>query len=153
MKPKQSKLEKLDERIDKILSAPLGYPKPRKRKSERQCLKAECDKLWSKVILARDKHKCQYCGREGNNPHHIYTRSRLNTRFDLDNGICLCALHHTLSSTFSAHTASKNWWPWLDQKKGKQWVDNLEHRSQMDGHGIDLKLIKLFLLQEFKKLT
>lgn len=98
----------------------MRIPKPQKRrKTERQSLKDELDKLWAKCVLARDNHTCQYCKTFGNNPHHIFTRSRLNTRFDLENGITLCALHHTLSSTFSAHTASKNWWPWLEQKKVK----------------------------------
>ncbi len=132
----------------------MRIPKPQKRrKTERQSLKDELDKLWSKCVRYRDKNKCQLCGREGNNPHHIFTRSRLNTRFDLDNGITLCCGCHTLNPNLSAHKAPRNWWIWLESKKGKQWVNELEFRSQMDGHGLDLNLVKIYLEQELKKYT
>jgi len=62
------------------------------------------DKLWSLII--RSIGYCEVCtktNREGQlHPHHIIGRSSLNTRWDLKNGICLCAKCHTLGKP-SAH--------------------------------------------------
>jgi len=109
------------------------------------------DKVWGQIIHLRDK-QCQICGKiEGTNAHHICTKSRMNTRFDLENGILLCCYHHTLSKDMSAHKAHRNFDIWLINKKGKKWLDTLEHRSQIDAHGLDLKLIEIYLKLEYDK--
>ena len=109
--------------------------------------------LWGQIIRLRDK-KCRYCGTtETLNAHHIFTRSRLNTRYDPENGILLCAAHHTLSSVFSAHKTPRAFFLWLEGKMGKEKLDALEKRSQMDGHGLDVWAVRLFLEQELKKTT
>jgi len=125
---------------------------PKKKKSERQLLEKELDKLWSKCVLTRDKYKCQYCRQEGNNPHHIFSRSNKNTRWDLENGITLCVSHHTFNSNFSAHLAPRNWWIWLEEKRGKKWVDQLEQRANISAKGLDLQAIKIYLTQILNKL-
>ena len=65
---------------------------PRKR------LIKELDKLWTEIVKLRAGNKCQYCGRNNIrlNAHHIHSRSRYATRWDLDNGVCLCFTHHRL---------------------------------------------------------
>lgn len=56
------------------------------------------DAEWSKLIKERDK-MCQYAGCNstiGEAHHWINTRKYKNTRYDLENGIMLCAKHHRL---------------------------------------------------------
>ena len=67
-------------------------------------LKRKLDKAWSLAI--RSEGSCEVCGKLADycqlHPHHFIGRRNLATRWDLDNGFCLCALHHQLGLT-SAH--------------------------------------------------
>ena len=53
------------------------------------------DKLWAMLVVARDGGICQKCGELGQNPHHIFYRRKLGSRWLLRNGITLCDKHHT----------------------------------------------------------
>ena len=66
------------------------------RKQSRKRLIAIADKLWADLIKARDG-KCIYCGSSINlNAHHIFTKGRHgNLRWNIDNGVTLCAKCHT----------------------------------------------------------
>jgi hypothetical protein len=75
----------------------------------RKQLEKLCDKAWSARILAIwsgkiGSRKCAVpgCSNLGNNPHHIFSRKNKGTRWDLKNGIILCAYHHSLGIP-SAH--------------------------------------------------
>ena len=52
------------------------------------------DKLWSKAVIKRDKGICQYCGKVGDEPHHIIYRRYGAVRHLLDNGLTLCIVCH-----------------------------------------------------------
>ena len=107
--------------------------------------KRKLDRLFQQAILKRDE-VCQVCGKtEGLNAHHIFSRSRMNTRWDLENGILLCVGHHTFSNLMSAHLAPRAFFQWLEDKKGKKWLDNLEIRSQMIAKNLDYQLFKIYL--------
>lgn len=87
-------------------------------KIKKKTVKNRLDKLWSKMI--RDCDKCAICGvtsfEKQLHPHHIIGRMRLRTRWDIKNGICLCASHHTLGK-LSAH-ADPLWFNnWLIENK------------------------------------
>jgi hypothetical protein len=57
-------------------------------------LKKSLDILWSQLIKIRDK-RCIRCGRiDRLNSAHIFSRSQMSVRWDLDNGICLCGGCH-----------------------------------------------------------
>ena len=82
------------------------------------------DIAWSKLVKYQAGSKCEYCGKETHlNSHHIYSRSKKSTRWDVLNGICLCVSHHVFSSTFSAHKTPLEFVRWLEEYKG---IDNLE---------------------------
>lgn len=130
---------------------PLLKPK-RRKKSERQKLVDKCDKLWKQIIWEQAKYHCEYCGCESKQAHHIYTRSKFNTRWTLANGINLCPLHHTLGN-FSAHKTPRAFLRWLEDLRGKEWLDRLEISSEMSGKGTDLRMVKIYLEQEIKKLN
>jgi len=70
------------------------------------------DKLWSKEIHERDIY-CQVCGDSKNlNAHHIVGRRNRTLRWDLDNGILLCAGCHTFR-TKSAHQNPRWFQEWF----------------------------------------
>lgn len=53
------------------------------------------DKTWSFKVKERDHFKCQWCGRKDKlTSDHIFSRKKLNTRWNVDNGITLCAGCH-----------------------------------------------------------
>lgn len=61
--------------------------------------------LWQKAVKLRAGYKCEYPGcskTEYLNAHHIHSKSKAGTKFDTDNGICLCSGHHSLNNN-SAH--------------------------------------------------
>jgi len=63
------------------------------KKVSRKTLRNKLDMLCS--FLIRRKGKCQRCGKKDNlQTAHIFGRTYLNTRWDLDNLLCLCADCH-----------------------------------------------------------
>jgi len=83
------------------------------------------DTAWSLLVKLRAgmKFEIQNCHKPVLNSHHIYSRSKKSTRWDVLNGICLCVGHHVFSSTFSAHKTPLEFVRWLEEYKG---TDNLE---------------------------
>ena len=107
----------------------LKFAKKKKRKkSTKTKIKDRLDKKWSAKV--REKGRCECCGKTGTlHAHHIFTRSKLSTRWDLDNGICLCPGCHTFSATLSAHKAPLEFHRWLESYKGKDFLDRLQEKS------------------------
>lgn len=66
------------------------------KKPSRKTLIQKADKLWADIIKKRDK-QCIYCGiGYPLNAHHIFTKGRHgNLRWNIDNGVTLCAKCHT----------------------------------------------------------
>jgi len=94
-------------------------------------LKKKCDKLWSEAVKIEYNYECQYCWKKEHlNSHHLFTRARNSTRFDIDNGICLCSWCHTLSSNFSAHQTWLEFFEWLEWIRGRDWIDKLSKKSR-----------------------
>lgn len=59
------------------------------RKPSRKTLRNKLDKICSEIT--RGKGKCQRCGKRQNlQTAHIFGRTYNNTRWDLDNLLCLC---------------------------------------------------------------
>ena len=71
--------------------------------------------LWSQAVKLNYGNACAYCLTDENlNSHHIFGRNNKSVRWELDNGICLCAGHHTFSSSFSAHKTPTEFTYWLE---------------------------------------
>ena len=114
------------------------------RKTCRKDLKKECDKLWSEVVLLRDGRKCRYCGRPGNNPHHIFSRKYTNTRHNPDAGITLCwACHFHV-----AHGEPEKFRDFVMQKIGAELFEKLKISAHMTGIKMDMAGVKLMLEKE-----
>ncbi len=113
------------------------------------------DDAWSELVKLRAGMVCEYCGTSRNlNSHHIFSRSKKSTRWDVINGICLCVGHHVFSSKFSAHKTSVEFFLWLEQKKGRDYIDRL----RLKAHSIakwskfEKEIILKDMQQEIKKL-
>lgn len=101
-----------------------------KKKTSVSTLTKVADKLWSDVVKLEWGNKCAYCWKTDYlNSHHLFTRARKATRFDIENWICLCSGCHTLSSTFSAHQTSLEFFLWLEEKYGRDWIEKRKVKS------------------------
>lgn len=88
------------------------------------------DEAWSKLVKLRAGNKCEYCNKSNNlNSHHIFSRSKKSTRWDVFNGISLCVAHHTFSSSFSAHKTPLEFIDWLTKYKGQDFIDRLRIKA------------------------
>lgn len=105
--------------------------KKRTSKSKKRKLKDLKDKQWSEDVKQRALYQCEFCGKRSYlNSHHIFSRSKLSTRWDLDNGICLCAGCHTLSSVFSAHKTPAEFIEWIKEYRGLEWYERLREKAR-----------------------
>lgn len=108
------------------------------------------DDAWSELIKLGAGMRCEYCGKETTlNSHHIFSRSKMSTRWDVINGICLCVAHHTFSSKFSAHKTPVEFTIWLTEKKGQSFIDRL--RIKANSISKLHKFEKEILLEELRK--
>ena len=122
---------------------------PKKRKSDLKI----CDELWSKLIKVRAKFECEYCWKTTYlNSHHIFSRNNYSTRFDLDNGICLCVAHHTMSPKFSAHKTPMEF---SDRVREYRWEERYQALKEKKNklRDKDYDGVKQYLLDETTKLT
>lgn len=107
--------------------------KPTKKeleKTRKQQMK-KYDAKWSKLVKVKAWYKCEvpWCTKTSLNSHHIFTRNNRSTRFDLENWVCLCAWHHTLSSTFSAHKTPTEFGERIKETRWQERYDNLKRKA------------------------
>ena len=121
--------------------------KPR-AKSQSKTYDDMLDSLWSKLVKMKDGNKCMKCEAKTNlNSHHVITRSNKRLRWDLNNGICLCALHHTLSQRFSAHKRPAEFQVWFDKRfPGRS--EHLRTIANSKGQKTDKQLVYRYLKQQ-----
>lgn len=109
------------------------------------------DKAWAELVKLRAGNQCEYCGTTRNiQSHHIYSRSRKSTRWNPINGVSLCAGHHTLSSSFSAHKTPLEFTDWLYNKKGTDFVDRLRMKANATSklHPFEKEILLTDLLKQ-----
>ena len=88
----------------------------------------QADILWSRAIKKRAGGRCELCGKEGREAHHLFKRQYKSVRWDLDNGVCLCLGCHHL-----AHSKPAQFAEWIINRRGKAWYDRLEQRKNVLG--------------------
>lgn len=107
------------------------------------------DKLWAEAVKKLAGNRCEYCGKTSPlNSHHIFSRSKKTTRWNINNGICLCVGHHTFSSSFSAHKTPAEFIEWIKEKRGEKWYAELRHSANEVFSG-DYKYIETMLKSYF----
>ena len=111
-----------------------------------------CDNLWSRLVKVRAGFKCEHCWKTDKlNSHHLFTRTNYSTRFDLDNGICLCAGCHTMSSKFSAHWTPMIFDEWIISERWQDRYDRLKFKINQVRDS-DYDKIEKYLIDETNKL-
>ena len=101
----------------------LKDKKPKRKLSQeskdRKNLKIRLLNLWSLIVKQKAGNQCEICrGGKCLQSHHIITKRNLTLKWDLRNGVCLCANCHTLNN-LSAHGDPLFFTAWL-----------LEHRPE-----------------------
>ena len=99
---------------------------------QRKRLEKKLDTLWSEVVKLQAHNKCELCGADSTlNSHHIFSRGRKNTRWNLNNGVALCVIHHMWKGAHSTNFEDQErFHKWLNEYRGK---DNLE-QLRTDSH-------------------
>jgi len=94
------------------------------RKASKRTLRNKADSLWSKVIRLRGR--CEWCSNKNHlQAAHIESRRYLSIRYDLDNGLCLCAGCH-----LKAHHSPTKFTYWLEDYKGREYLEELHKRNK-----------------------
>ena len=97
--------------------------------TETRRLRNQLDTLWAIIIKQRADYKCEKSGKTTYlNSHHIFSRSNMSVRWDLDNGICLNAGWHTLK-TESVHKSPIEFIEWLKDERGIEWYNRLRLKA------------------------
>ena len=124
----------------------MKVPKPKKRKKD-SLGKMMLDK-WSYLVKLRAGFQCEYCGTTKTlNSHHVFSVKNMATKWDIDNGMCLCVGHHKFSN-FSAHLAPLAFGDWMKEYRGEEWYETLKAKSNsIVKHS---KASKLAILEELK---
>ena len=78
-------------------------------------LRDMADKLWSVAVRVDWNDQCAVCGKRKCEAHHLIPRQWEATRYDLRNGIALCARHHQFDPDISPHQNAAGWMGWLEQ--------------------------------------
>ena len=76
-------------------------------------LRDMADMLWSLAVRADWNNRCAVCGSGKCEAHHLIPRQHEATRYDLRNGIALCASHHQFDADISPHQNAAGWLLWL----------------------------------------
>ena len=127
--------------------------KNKKTATRKQSLCDICDELWSKLVKIRAGFRCEYCWKtKWLNSHHIFTRNNYATRFDLDNGICLCSWCHTMSKIFSAHKTPLEFAERIISVRWQERYDNLKRKTKQV-RDKDYDKVEKYLIEETNKLT
>lgn len=102
------------------------------------------DLLWSKAIKIRDKFSCQYCFRTNEEVRvesaHIFGRINRSTRWDLENGVCLC---HDCHRNYDEHLRLHD--EIVEHAIGKESWNNLKNKKAVIAKNQDFTLIKNYL--------
>lgn len=124
----------------------------RQKRPKRKTLNKKLGDLWSKII--RLKGKCEKCSSiRFLNAHHHYGKRALSTRWDIDNGVCLCPSCHVYSTVFSAHQTPALFVRWINKKRGEAWEERLrkKHRTIYKPTIEDLQKLLIKLQEEYKR--
>ena len=96
-----------------------------KRKTPAKKRRDRLDRLWADDVKLIAGSKCEYCSKTTTlNSHHIFGRSNFRLRWDVDNGMCLCAYHHMLGNV-SAHKSPLLFAEFMIKERGQEWYASL----------------------------
>jgi hypothetical protein len=86
----------------------------RRKRTEKQILQEKADRLWSVAVRDDWNNQCAACGRSTCEAHHLIPRQHQTTRYDLRNGIALCAHCHQFNRDRSPHQNAAGFMAWIE---------------------------------------
>jgi hypothetical protein len=102
--------------------------KSKKSKPARKVLEKKLDELWSLAVREKEGNKCAMCGSKSSlSAHHVFGRRHTATRWEIDNGICLCYPHHI----HWAHRDIGGFFTWWRNRVGDEMADVIEAQHRM----------------------
>ena len=127
----------------------MRKPKVKTRKN----LCKEYDIKRSELIKKKANYRCEYCWKEKRlNSHHIFTRNNYSTRYDIENGCCLCSGCHTMSSKFSAHKTPADFIERIKSKRWEEWYNRIRLKAKRIWDK-DYEEIRRYLEEEEQKIN
>lgn len=119
--------------------------KPKKKALPRlPKIRARIMRAWSEAVRTRDGFECIYCGKKKGEikpngkvvviqAHHCLTRDAKGCplRYDIRNGVSLCAEHHKFSNKISAHKSPIVFYEWMRHNKSEQYEFILSHSNAL----------------------
>lgn len=138
----------------------IEKPNYKKAKGEVKALGKECIDLWQQIVKTRAGYKCEYqgCYQTGRlNAHHVFAKgAHGSTKYDPDNGLCLCYNHHKggkegahCDINFKEKILGR--YPGYKAIRSEQWFTLLERKAWTPTK-VDLKLEKLYLKKTLQDL-
>ena len=120
---------------------------------QKKALRTRADTLWSYAIREDWAWECAVCGDTFNlQAHHLIEKSRCNAlRYEMRNGICLCATHHTYDSVCSPHAGPIGFTLFLQRNHPHivEWVEENNHQRPTESVSQGWYLGKMIELQPF----
>jgi len=98
----------------------------------------EKDIAWANAVKERDQWSCVICGSTyAPNAHHIIPREVKEYKYEVDNGISLCVLHHKFSRKISAHNNPLAFFLWLQRFRTPFFLLATERTKRLlEGEGV-----------------
>ena len=95
------------------------------KSADRKRLEKKLDAVWSEKVRA--KGYCEHCGARDKTlqAHHLYSRKHKGTRWDIDNGVCLCVGCHL----YIAHKDILLFADWCRQYYGDDKLERLKIKA------------------------
>ena len=122
----------------------------RRKRSDKTKARNRNDRVWSEIVRVRDGGciigDVECAGYL--NAHHLIPRQRRATRWELDNGVTLCAKHHVFDSALSAHGAPLAFAEWLQANLPGRW----EYAQAHKGDELEWKETLEWIEQEHRRL-
>lgn len=127
----------------KSIGEVVGYTSTAIKDYANKKFKMEATKLWSAQIRAVGG--CEICGSSDSlNAHHLLSKSVWpHLRYDLSNGVCLCAGHHTMDREICPHgslPAMEAFVEWLAIERAGVFVWYGEHKLDQKYQDVDYEL-------------
>lgn len=111
-------------------------------------------RLWSYAVRDDWDWECAVCGLDKCEAHHLIPCQHEATRYDLRNGIALCASHHKFDADISPHQNAVGWVNWLGFKYPEtfQWyLDTVRSSQYKKFKGIKNNTYYINVIQVFRE--
>lgn len=134
-KPRKCKAEGCDREVfgtnkfcTKKCETAYGVAKRKAKKKPETWYRREADKLWASLIRDLAGGRCEICGQQGTEAHHMITKATCKfLRHVIANGVYVCAACHLRFHNKEALTA----WTWMKKARPDDYAYIREHMNDI----------------------